>query len=140
MPANLSLIYGCPSLLDRLMDQAEQLVLPAPQEAGSRHFPPMQIFEDQDALYIRAIVPGMTMEDLQLILDSGTLSLRGIVPLLPGRHLKRDRPTGPFRRDICLPFPVKADGVQAVISDGILSVTLPKAPPRERRSIPVSSS
>lgn len=139
MPANLPLIYGCPSLLDRLMDQAEQLALPAPQEAGIRHFPPMQIFEDNEALHIRAFAPGMSMNDLQLTLDSGTLSLRGVIPIPPGCHLKRERPSGPFRRDISIPFPIDGKAVEAVIRNGILTVTLPKAPAAKIRSIPVNA-
>lgn len=140
MPANFPLIYGFPTLLDRLMDQADFLPLPAPQEIGARHFPPLQIFEDESALYIRASVPGISLENIQLILDSKTLSLQGVIPFLPGRHLKRDRPTGPFKRDINLPFPVKADAVQAVVRDGVLTVTLPRTPLAGKRIIPVNGT
>lgn len=139
MPANLPLIYGCPSLLDRLMDQAEHLALPAPQETGIRHFPPMQIFEDDEALHIRALAPGMSMNDLHLTLDSGTLSLRGVIPISPGCHFKRERHSGPFRRDISIPFPINGEAVEAVIRNGILTITLPKAPAAKKRSIPVDA-
>ena len=140
MPANLPLIYGLPTLLDRLMDQADFLPLPAPQEISARHFPPLQIFADENALYIRASVPGISLENLQLVLDSKILSLRGVIPFLPGRHLRRDRPTGPFKRDIHLPFRVQADAVQAVIRSGVLTVTLPRAPLAGKRIVPVNGT
>ncbi|SBW02730.1 Heat shock protein Hsp20 [uncultured delta proteobacterium] len=140
MPANLPLIYGFPTLLDRLMDQTDFLPLPAPQEVSARHFPPLQIFEDENALHVRASVPGISLENLQLILDSKTLSLRGVIPFLPGRHLRRDRPAGPFKRDIRLPFPVQADAIRAAVRNGVLTVTLPRTPLTKKRIIPVSGA
>lgn len=141
MPANLPLIYGCPSLLDRLMDLADiadKLALPAPEETGVRHFPPLQIFEDATALYVRAIVAGLSREHITLALDANALSISGVIPLLPGRHLRRDRPVGPFRRDVRLPFQPDPAAVQAVMTNGLLTVTLPKRAEGEKRSIPVT--
>ena len=138
MPANLPLIYGCPSLLDRLMDLADQLALPAPEETGNRHFPPLQIIEDDAALYVRAILAGLADEHINLTIHANTLTVSGVVPLLPGRHLRRDRPIGPFRRDVRLPFQPDMDAVQAVMSNGILTVTLPKRAAVKKRSIPVT--
>ena len=137
MPANLPLIYGIPSLLDRLMDQTDTLPLPAPQEASVRHFPPLQIFEDEDALYVRALVPGISLEHLDVAAGSRKLTLKGVVPLLPGRHMRRDRPAGPFQRHIRLPFPIDNASVKAVMRNGILTVTLPRDQAAKKRSISV---
>lgn len=139
MPANLPLIYGCPSLLDRLMDHAERLALPAPLETGARHYPPVQMVEDGDAVHIRANVPGLSLDDLRLTLKSGTLTMRGCIPALPGRHVLQTRPAGPFRRDIRLPFPVEAEAVEASIHNGILSIRLPRKTGPQKRLIPVNS-
>ncbi|MCC8195052.1 MAG: Hsp20/alpha crystallin family protein [Deltaproteobacteria bacterium] len=140
MAANFSLVYGLPCLLDRLMDRMDFLPIPAPHEIGARHFPPLQIIEDEDALYVRAIVPGIALEDIHLTLEGKTLTVSGIIPFLPGCHLRRDRPIGPFKREINLPFPVEADGISAVISNGLLTVTLPKTGSGAKRSIPVEYS
>lgn len=139
MPANLSLIYGCPSLLDRLMNQAEQYPVPALREARSRHFPPLQIFEDGETLYVRAAIPGVPLENVMLTLESGTLVLRGVIPPLPGRHLRCERPTGPFRRKIALPFPVDAASISAVVQHGLLSIAIPRCPKTGKRTIPVQT-
>ncbi len=61
-----------------------------------------------------------------------------MVPLLPGRHLRRDRPVGPFRRDVRLPGRTDLDSIRAVMSNGILTVTLPKHAAKGKRSIPVN--
>lgn len=126
MPVNLLLLYGYLPLLDRLMDLTEPPALPAPREIAS-HYPPMQICEDAGALHIRAVVPGLSLDNLHLTLDAGTLTLRGAPPRLPGRPIKRELPSGPFRRSIPLPFRADADAIRAVIKHGILTVTVPKA-------------
>lgn len=137
MPANLPLIYGCPSLLDRLMDNAERLALPAPLEAGARHYPPVQMVEDDDAVRIRANLPGLSLDDLQVTLKSETLTIQGCIPALSGRHILQTRPAGTFRRDIRLPFPVEEDTVEASILNGILSIRLPRKDAPQKRRIPV---
>ena len=138
MPANLPLIYGYPSLLDRLMDETGKPVLPVPEEIGARHFPPLQIIEDDEALYVRATLPGLTDKHVRLSIQATTLTISGMVPLLPGRNLRRDRPAGPFRRDVRLPFHADMDAVRAAMSNGILTITLPKHISMKKRSIPVN--
>ena len=137
MPANLPLIYGCPSLLDRLMDQAEHHPVPAPHGLSARHFPPLQMFEDDGALYVRAIIPGVPLENITLTLEPGMLVLQGVIPHMPGSHLRRDRPCGPFRREIVLPFPIEAESVSAVVRYGLLTITMPRNPSGKKRTIPV---
>lgn len=139
MPANFSLIYGYPSLLDRLMNQTGQYPALALHAMSAWHFPPLQIFEDEDTLYVRAIVPGVPLENVTLTLESGMLVLRGVIPRLPGRHLRCERPTGPFKREIPLPFPVDAARVSAVVQYGLLTVTIPRCGENKKRTIPVQT-
>ena len=122
------------------MDNAERLVLPTPPESGARHYPAVQMVEDGDAVHIRANVPGLSQDDLRLTLHPGALTVRGRIPAPPGRHVLQTRPAGPFRRDIRLPFPVEAEGVEASIRNGILSIRLPRKNSPKKRVIPVHSA
>ena len=126
MSANLSLIYGFPFLLDRLMDQMDFMPFPVPWDASVRHFPPLQLVEGETAFHLRAVVPGISFDDLHLTFANGVLSLSGSIPFLPGRHLRRDRPIGPFKRDVRLPAPVRAEAITSSANNGILTVILPK--------------
>ena len=136
MPSDFSLIYDFPSLFDRLMNGDEQ-VLPAPDEIGPRHFPPVQVLEDEDTVHIRASIPGATPQTLSLAYRPGWLIIRGVVPVPEGLQHRRERPTGPFQREIAVPCPVVSESISAVMRNGILAVTLPKDRRKEKRSIPV---
>ena len=126
MSANLSLIYGFPFLLDRLMDQMDFMPFPVPWDASVRHFPPLQLVEGETAFHLWAVVPGISFDDMHLTFANGVLSLSGSIPFLPGRHLRRDRPIGPFKRDVRLPAPVLAEAMTSSVNNGILTVILPK--------------
>lgn len=138
MPSHLPLIYGLPSLLDRLMDQEGSAPFPAPEE-GLGVYPPLQLFEDGDAVYLRASIAGASLENVNLVFNNNILVLRGVVPAPEGRQLRRERPTGPFRREVRLPCKVVSGAISAVMRDGLLIVTMPKDPRARKRTIPVRS-
>ncbi|MDL2209801.1 Hsp20/alpha crystallin family protein [Desulfovibrio sp. OttesenSCG-928-O18] len=136
MPSRLPLIYGLPSLLDRLMDQEDHAPFPAP-ENGFGCYPPLQLFEDGDAVYLRAAIAGASLENVNLVFNNNILVLRGMVPAPEGRQVRRERPTGPFRREVRLPCKVVPGAIRAVMRDGLLTVTMPKDPRAKKRAIPV---
>lgn len=139
MPTNFSFLYGYPSLLDRLMeDQEDFVLLPAPEGAGARHFPPVQMLEDEAAVYITAFVPGVCQKTFNLEFSAGRLVLLGCIPPPAGLQIRRERPTGPFRREIKIPCRVMADRIEAVFRNGMLLITMPKQPDKARFSISVT--
>jgi HSP20 family protein len=121
--------------MDRLFVDFEQDLF-AP--AGA--FPLLNVWEDDDNLYAEAELPGLRMEDLEVSVHGRELTLRG-------RHrepeeteatcLRRERPVGEFVRVLELPAPIDADRVSAVLEDGVLTLTLPKAAEAKRRRIEV---
>ncbi len=134
MPTDL--LYGLPSLFDRLMSRDDEGAFTTPG-IDSGHFPPVQVCEDNDAMRVRALLPGAPLDRLSLVLEKGSLILRGVLPAPTGRHHRRERPTGPFQREIRLPSPVGEAPIDAVLRDGVLTVTLPKAAREKRRAISV---
>lgn len=127
--------YGIPSLLDRLMKGVDFDFT----ELASRHFPPLQIVEDENMLYVRARIPGASLEDVSLILKGAVLLVEGSVSLPEGRYLRQERTCGPFKREVQLPCEVDGNAVEAVMRDGILTVNLPKAVKKAcKRTIPVT--
>lgn len=126
--------YGIPSLLDRLMEGIDFDFT----ELASGHLPPLQIFEDESMLYVRARIPGASLEDVSLTLKGTVLLVEGSVPLPEGRYLRQERACGLFKREVQLPCVVGGGAVEAVMRDGILTVTLPKAVKKDcKRTIPV---
>lgn len=120
------------------MSEDDQGVFSAPGEVGIRHFPLIQVVESEAEVHVRAVIPGAALASICLTFSRGRLIIRGALPSPRGIPLRRERPTGPFRRDVPIPCPVVSEDVRAVIRNGVLTVVLPKEQRKARRAIPVS--
>jgi HSP20 family protein len=94
-------------------------------------FPAVDVDEDKDTLQVRAELPGMKKEDIEISLHEGFLNLSGerkSEQKQEGAETYRsERWFGRFHRTISLPCGVDADKIKATYNDGILTVSLPKA-------------
>jgi HSP20 family protein len=104
--------------------------------------PALDMHEDKDNIYVRAELPGMKKEDIELSLHDGSLSLSG-ERKSEGNYqdaevYRAERFFGRFQRTVTLPTPVTAEKVKAQYQDGILSITLPKAEEAKPKHIDVS--
>lgn len=95
--------------------------------------PAVDVFENaQHELVLKAELPGVKKEDIDLKVENNTLTIRGerkreFETKEDGYH-RVERTYGSFARSFTLPTTVNADGVKAEYKDGVLTVTLP---PRE---------
>ncbi|MDY6879256.1 MAG: Hsp20/alpha crystallin family protein [Desulfatiglans sp.] len=94
-------------------------------------FPLMNVTEDKDNYYVRAELPGLNADDLDLSVTGDTLSISGERKLPAedenAQYHRREREAGRFSRVVTLPAQVATDKVQAQFTDGVLTVTLPIA-------------
>ena len=104
--------------------------------------PAMDLYEDKDNVYVRAELPGMKKEDIDLSLHEGSLSISG-----ERKHeethkdaevYRSERFFGRFQRSVTLPTLVSADKIKAQYKDGVLTVTLPKAEEAKPKHIDVN--
>ena len=110
----------------------------------SRAYPTVILSEDEDNLYVRAELPGVKTEDLDVTLVEGRLMIRG-ERNIPEEHAsagyhRREREGGTFRRVMTLPERVAPGKVSAAMKDGVLTVTLPKREEAKPRKISVKSA
>jgi HSP20 family protein len=108
--------------------------MPAP---GSTSFaPPMEMFEREGHLVVRADLPGLTKDDIQVEVTDEGLTIAGERRSeheeKQGGVFRSERHYGTFRRHIPLPDGVDAAQIKASFQDGVLEVTLP-APPQQAR-------
>jgi HSP20 family protein len=128
--------------MDRLFESmlASQPAGFAPTSHGRWAFPAVNVTEDADALFVEAELPGMTMEDVEVLATEDEVILRGTrrdqAPQ-ECRPLRRERPVGAFERTIGLPSPIDVDRVEARLQEGVLTVTLPRSPQAQPRRIDV---
>lgn len=112
-------------------------------ERGTSTFPPLDIRQDAENVYVIAELPGVPLEALDVSITGDTLSIKGERPapeVAEERLHRRERPWGHFNRLVSLPDRVAAEKIQAVLKDGILRVTLPKAESAKPRQIKVASA
>ncbi len=94
--------------------------------------PPTDVYITEDAIIVRVEIAGMSDGEFVITLDGRILTVRGTRPDTPERRAYHQMEIrfGEFRTDVELHWPVDPDGIEAEYSDGFLSLTLPRAKPR----------
>jgi len=117
---------------------------PADPSGVSAAYPPVNVWDDGDNIYLEAELPGITLEDLEIfITDGNRLSLKGQRrPAEAGRMTwhRQERGFGSFSRTLTLPVLVDAERVEARFELGDLCIKLPKSPKAKPRLIEVKQS
>jgi HSP20 family protein len=103
--------------------------------------PPVDISERKDAYVLTVELPGVKLEDLEIVFQDGLLTIQGERPLTHDSadeqfHLL-ERCYGLFRRSITLPLHVQADAIKASTEDGVLQVVVPKVEEAKPKRIEV---
>jgi HSP20 family protein len=128
--------------LRRLLDQTfGGFGVPALATESVGWAPPVDIEEQDDAYVIEAEVPGVTKDDVNIELVSNELTITGEIKEREREGIlrKRTRRVGRFEYRVRLPEQVDPDRVEAKLTDGVLSVRVPKHEQAERRRIQVKS-
>jgi len=106
-------------------------------------FPPLNVSEDNDQLYVWSELPGMEPEDVEISVEGDTLMLRGERKLPEAgegvNYHRREREGGRFRRIVTLPFRIDPNGVEAAFKNGVLNIVLPKAAEARPKQIKVKT-
>lgn len=116
---------------------------PNGRSLAQRSFPALNVWEDDNQLFVEAELPGMEMSDLEIYVNGGNqLSIKGERKLPSGDEStwhRRERGYGKFTRVIELPHLVDAEKVQASFKHGVLTITLPKQEASKPRKIEVKA-
>lgn len=104
--------------------------------------PAVDIEELEDAYVVEAEVPGVKREDVNIELSGNELTISGEIKVREreGVIRRRTRRVGEFEFRVILPNEVNAEGIDAKLNDGVLTVRIPKAEPAQRRRIEVKSA
>ena len=101
--------------------------------------PFVDIEEQDDAYVVEAEVPGVKRQDVNVELIGNDLTISGEIKEQERKGIvrKRTRRTGRFEYHVRLPDQVSADGIDAKLDDGVLTVRLPKAEKAQRKQIEI---
>jgi len=104
--------------------------LPATRQAATLWSPPVEVFERGNDLVVRADLPGLSKDDVNVDVDNGMLTISGERRSEHEEseqgYFRSERSYGSFSRSISLPEGVNEDQVNASFKDGVLEVTMPK--------------
>ena len=105
--------------------------------------PELDVSETKDALVVKAEVPGLDPQDLQISLQEQLLTIKGEKKQekeeKDERYHRVERAYGAFTRAVRLPVAVDAEKVTASFKNGVLTVKLPKTPAAKGTTIPIKA-
>ena len=110
---------------------------------GARAFPALNVWEDSERLFAEAEVPGLTMKDLEILIQGDELTIKGRRALPEAddvQYQRRECGTGECARFLTLPVEVDAQRVEATLKDGVLAIVMPKAERARARKIAVKTT
>jgi len=127
--------------IDRLFE-SPLTELTRPSNLLSGWTPALDVYEDKNDFVVKAELPGMKKEDIEVSLHDGSLSISG-ERQTETKHqeaevYRAERFFGRFQRTVTLPTAVAADKVKAAYKDGVLTITLPKTEEAKPKQIDVS--
>ena len=92
--------------------------------------PALDVFGNKDDLIVKAEIPGLSKEDIDITIEGNTLTIKGQKKkeeeIKDEDYYRSERTFGAFTRSIDLPTEVKTDKVNASFKDGVLEIRLPK--------------
>ena len=135
--------------LGRLRDEADDLFgrlfddwgWPLARSERGAWWPALDIAEHEDVIVVKAELPGMTGDDIEISVTNNVLSISGekkeLTEEKEENYYHVERRYGQFRRDVNLPTDVDAEKVEATYRDGVLTVKVPKSEKAKPRRIEI---
>ena len=111
--------------------------------SGGSVIPAIDLYQNNDAVIVKAALPGLKADDVQISVTADVLTLRGEFKQENEQkdttyHIREQR-YGSFERSIMLPSDVQTDKSKADFENGILTITLPKAESVKPKSITIKA-
>jgi HSP20 family protein len=105
---------------------------------------PVDLWETKDAYHLRADVPGVTPDQLEINATSDTISIvgevKGQADVTNDGWIRQERRVGKFQRAFTLPMAIDPTKVDATFENGVLQLVLPKAENVKPRTIKVNAT
>jgi HSP20 family protein len=128
-------------MMDRFFDDDMYRLASGFERGGDVASLALDVAEKDDAYIVKASLPGVNPEEVDITLTDNVLTIRGETKadneIKQENYHLRERRFGSFMRSVTLPNAVDADKIEAVNENGVLTLTLPKAESVKPRKIEV---
>lgn len=116
--------------MNQLFEEMLQPDQPRPALPEYTWVPAADVFEDGGHFYVELELPGIQIEDVELVCEGNTLRVLGerkpLIQLTRESVQRMERYLGPFGREFSFPEALESSRVEARLQDGVLSVQIPK--------------
>jgi len=106
--------------------------------SSREHFLNVNVRDEEDSFVLSALVPGLKADDLNIQILEDVVRIEGEFQGNEEEYLLQELPNGAFHRVLRMPSEIDADKVEAKISDGVLTLRLPKAESARPKKIKVA--
>jgi HSP20 family protein len=109
---------------------------------GSDWMPAVDVYEEGDSFHIRADLPGLKRDDIDITVDGNTLTISGEKKhekeTKEDSYYRAERFYGKFSRSVDMPSTVDTTKIEAKYKDGVLEIALPKSETARPKQIKIS--
>ena len=106
--------------------------------SNREHFLNVNVRDEEDTFVLSALVPGLKADDLNIQVLEDVVRIEGEFQPNDEEYLLRELPNGSFHRTLRMPTEIDADKVEAKITDGVLTLRLPKAESARPKKIKIA--
>lgn len=139
----MSLIKWTPFFADDDMDATLADMLPAIRGNQFGFTPAVDVYEDKDNIIVETQLAGISPEDVSISIENNALCIKGESEkkseIDEKNYYRKEIRRGSFYRSIPLPTKVSGDEAKAVADDGVLKITIPKAPEIKPKTIKIEN-
>ncbi len=123
----------------------ESFVRPFDRSAGGTgtHYLPLDIYETDEAFFVKAFVPGVSPDQIDITTRQNTVTIRAEQPAEQNDSVRwylRERPSGTWQRSFELPTAIDTQHIDAKLEHGVLIMKLPKAPEAKPRKVHIKTA
>ena len=106
--------------------------------SNRENFLNVNVRDEEDTFVLSALVPGLKADDLNIQVLEDVVRIEGEFQTNDEEYLLHELPNGSFRRALRMPTEIDADKVEAKITDGVLTLRLPKAESARPKKIKIA--
>lgn len=129
------------SMMDRFFDEPFFSAPHLWSQRGENFSVPLDVIEEEGQYIVKASMPGITPEDVEITLTDNVLTIKGETKResedTQANYHVRERQYGSFMRQIALPMQIDSEHVEATHENGVLTLRLPKSESAKPKKIPV---
>ncbi|MEA3241360.1 MAG: Hsp20/alpha crystallin family protein [Pseudomonadota bacterium] len=137
-------LYSMKEQMDKLFRTSLERIDSEGEDNQGQWFPPVDMYDNGLDYVLEIEVPGVKQEDLEVLLLPDAIRLKGKRRFLGNveqeKIFRLERPSGAFDRQFKFPGKVDTDHVQATLTDGILTLMVPKVGEKQKKTVSIKRS